>query len=247
MILSLMSNMKRTRYTSLLGLALIYLLSSSCNSTVIGEGELRKESRKIGSFNKLALNINAHVSIIIADSNSIVLVAQANILENIELKSKGRSLLIHSKQSLKTDKPIEIIMTCSAPEALEINGAGEIEIINPYKIEKSTFIINGSGDIKARPHSQQIKSTINGSGDLELKGEAEDHKIQINGSGDLKASELIVQNYRIDINGSGKVFIHVESKLNVNIMGSGDVNYIGDPEINSKITGKGEINRANKN
>ena len=59
---------------------LIGLFHSSCQRPITGEGELIKESRNIKSFNNLILNIPAHVSIVVTDSNSLTLVAQENIV-----------------------------------------------------------------------------------------------------------------------------------------------------------------------
>lgn len=222
------------------------LLQTGCKRPIIGEGELIKESMGIESFYKLSLNIPAHVSILVSDSNSAVIVAQENIVEHIELKVKNNSLVIQSDRLLKTDKPIEILITCTRLEGLEINGSGKIVIINPYRTQKANYTINGSGDIEAKVMAREIKSKINGSGDLLLLGEVENHKIQINGSGDLKAVELNSKNYDININGSGNADIAVSEKLDVSIVGSGDITYLGDPAIESNITGSGKI-KKNKN
>lgn len=219
------------------------LLQTGCRRPIKGEGELIKESRVIESFSKLSLNIPAHVSILVTDSNSAVIVAQENIVEHIELKIKNNSLVIQSDRLLKTDKPIEILITCNRLEELEINGMGKIVILNSYRTQKANYTINGSGDIEAKVIAKDIKSKINGSGDLHLLGETQNHKIQINGSGDLKAEELISKNYDIHINGSGNANISVSEKLEVSIVGSGDITYSGDPAIESNVTGSGKIKK----
>ncbi|MBK7964722.1 MAG: DUF2807 domain-containing protein [Bacteroidetes bacterium] len=222
------------------------LLQTSCRRPITGEGELIKKSREIENFSKLSLNIPAHVSILISDSNSAIIVGQENIIENIEFKVKNKGLVIHSNRTLKTDKPIEIFITCTQLEGLEINGAGKIVILNSYRTQKANYIINGSGDILATVIAKEIKSKINGSGDLHLKGETQNHKIQINGSGDLKALALKSKIYNININGSGNADISASEKLDVTIVGSGDITYLGDPAIESNITGSGKI-KKNKN
>lgn len=235
--------MKTTQHLLFSFIFSLGLLQMGCKQPIIGEGELIKESRIIKGFSKLSLNISAHVSIIVADTNSAVIVAQSNIVENIEFKLKNKTLVIQSNRILKTEEPIEIIITCTQLEGLEINGSGKIVIINPYRTQKANYTINGSGNIEAKVNSSEIKSKINGSGDLLLQGQTLSHKIQINGSGDLKAIDLNAKNYDITINGSGNAAIAVSEKLDVSIVGSGDITYSGNPIIESNVTGSGKIKK----
>jgi carbon monoxide dehydrogenase subunit G len=218
-------------------------LQMGCRRPITGEGELIKETREIESFSKLSLNVAANVSLLVTDSNSATIVAQENILEHIKFITKGNSLIIQSNRMIRTDKPIKIVITCTRPEALEINGSGKITIINSYRTQKASYTINGSGDIDAKVIAKEIKSKINGSGDLHLSGETQSHRIHINGSGDLKAGGLQANNYDININGSGNAEITVLEKLDVSIVGSGDITYSGEPAIESNITGSGKIKK----
>ena len=84
------STMKASKSLFFILFLLIGLFYSSCQRPITGEGELIKESRAIKSFNNLVLNIPAHVSILVTDSNSLAIVAQENIVENIDIKSKKK-------------------------------------------------------------------------------------------------------------------------------------------------------------
>ncbi len=220
---------------------LVGLFHSSCQRPLTGEGELIKEFRSIKSFKNLVLNIPAHVSILVTDSNSLTIVAQENIVENIEIKRKSNRLIIQSNRILKSDKPIEILITCTSLKGIELNGSGKIVIINQYSTPKANFTINGSGKIQTRLEANEIKSQINGSGEMKFSGAVQKLEIEINGSGDINAQELSVSLCDIDINGSGKAYLTVKDKLDISIVGSGDVIYAGEPSIKSNVTGNGKI------
>ncbi len=221
----------------------LVLLLSACKPPVKGEGPLVKQSREVPSFIKTELNIPARVSVIITDSTSLVVVAQANLQEYIHTKTKGETMVISTSRMLKPTKPVEIIITCPAQEALSINGSGDIHIINPYKTERLNLEINGSGDIHANVHARKIITEINGSGDLHLSGKAENHTVVVNGSGKINAEDLITEKYSIKINGSGDADIHAASKLSAKVNGSGKVRYKGQPSIDSEILGSGEVKK----
>ncbi|MBK7681205.1 MAG: DUF2807 domain-containing protein [Bacteroidia bacterium] len=224
----------------------IGLFHSSCQRPLTGEGELIKESRSIKSFNNLVLNIPAHVTMVVTDSNSLTIVAQENIAENIELKSKNQRLIIQSNRILKSEKPIEILITCTSLKGIELNGSGKIDIINQYDTPKANFVINGSGKILANLNAKEIKSKINGSGEMNFSGSTQELTLEINGSGDINAQNLTANDCDIDINGSGKAFLTVTDKLDISIVGSGDVIYAGEPIIKSSVTGNGKIKSRTK-
>ncbi|MBK9320671.1 MAG: DUF2807 domain-containing protein [Bacteroidetes bacterium] len=224
---------------------LLIFFVSACMPSVSGEGDLVKQSREVEGFQKIELNLTARVTVIIADTTSVVVVAQPNLQEYIDTKNEGETLVIRSSRSLKATKPIEIVMTCPAQEALTINGSGDIFIINPFKIEKLNLDINGSGEIHAHINTRKIVTNINGSGDVFLKGNAEMHAAEINGSGKIKAEELEVEKYQIQINGSGDADIHATSKLSVKLTGTGNITYSGQPAIESEIIGSGELKKNN--
>ncbi len=220
---------------------LLGLFHSSCQRPITGEGELIKESRNIKSFNNLVLNIPAHVSIVVTDSNSLTLVAQENIVENIDIKRKNNRLIIQSNRILKSDKPIEILITCTSLKGIELNGSGKIDIINQYSTPKANFLVSGSGKIQTNLNAKEIKSQINGSGEMNFSGTVQKLNIEINGSGDINAQDLAANSCDIDINGSGKAYLTVKDKLDIRIVGSGDVIYAGEPVIKSNVTGNGKI------
>src|SRR4030095_13973423 len=84
------------------------MLLYGCINTYHGEGESIMEQRKVGKFNKLVLNMNAIVTVTDTTEFSCSIVAQPNILEAIVTRLDGNTLVITSKGSLITNKPIEI-------------------------------------------------------------------------------------------------------------------------------------------
>lgn len=235
--------MKQFRiHTALLLLTLLY---AGCKPPVGGEGQLVKQSRDAGSFRKIELNFSARVTVIIADSTSVVVVAQRNLQEYIETKVEGETMVIGTSRMIKATKPVEIVMTCRPQEGLTVNGSGEIHVINPFKTENLNLEINGSGEIHANVHTRKTESDINGSGDLFLQGKSEIHSLEINGSGKLKAPEFSVEKYNIKINGSGDAEVHADSKLTVKLTGSGNIEYTGQPDIESEVIGSGELKKKN--
>ena len=62
---------------------LLIFFVSACMPSVSGEGDLVKQSREVEGFQKIELNLTARVTVIIADTTSVVVVAQPNLQEYI--------------------------------------------------------------------------------------------------------------------------------------------------------------------
>lgn len=222
-------------------LALIFL--SACKQSIVGEGPLVKQVRTIGEFNKLELDMSAKVTFIVADSISMVIAAQENLLDNIKTNVDGEKLEISARHGFSTNKPVEIIMTIPSLEAITVNSSGEVIGINTLSGDNLELKVVGSGDIKLNIDMKKTDIRINGSGDVKLRGTCETATTQINGSGNLEAEELITEKTKISINGSGDAAVHATGKLNAKIIGSGDIVYSGEPTVITEITGSGDVKK----
>ena len=215
----------------------------SCRPAIKGEGNIVKEERDQQDFTKIELDLSANVTIFIADSFSVLVCAQPNLLEYIETNLEKSTLEIRSDRNIKGTKPIDIIITCPSLEALNINGSGDIKVINPFTTKEIRFEITGSGNIYANLNAETIQSEINGSGEIHLMGRSADHRLEINGSGDAYTADMEAEKCRVTINGSGDAEVYATSRLIAKIVGSGNITYSGQPELTTEITGSGEIKK----
>ncbi len=230
----------------LLAISALLFLLSSCKETIHGEGPIVKETRNPGEFAKLELDIPAHITYIVADSVSMTIAAERNILEHITTEIDGRTLEIKTEKDLDPSRTIEIIMTLRTLEGINVNGSGKIRGINTMTGKEIKLEINGSGDIDGKFDYRIIRTDINGSGDAHISGKCEEQRIDINGSGNYKAEELISEICKIEISGSGDAALSVTGRLTADVVGSGNIRYQGEPAVTANITGSGEVKKSKK-
>jgi len=240
--------MKRASFNRIGSIILFFLLTSlilSCLGSIDGKGPIISESREIGQFTEITLDIPANITLVISDSAGCVMSAQKNIIDNIEIKRNGNKLRIKSKSNYRCNKPVEITIATPELENITINGSGDINVLNSVKGNSLKLNINGSGNITLNANVEDLVSKINGTGDINLIGKSSSHKIDINGSGNIKAADLETEKCKINLKGSGDAAINVNTKLDVRLIGSGDVTYKGSPTINVDITGSGSVTKIN--
>jgi hypothetical protein len=245
----------------------ILLSVTSCLKDLLcinGNSDLQTESRDAEAFSAI-LNVTA-VDVIYhkADSTSITVKAESNLIPHISTKtSDGRLEIRTDPKNACLDYNVKPVITISSPELnnLELTGSGTI---TADTLSGSTVSVKltGSGDIRSAYISAGDFSylvtgsgnsnhdkvlclnadfTITGSGDLNVKGNCTNAKMKITGSGDIKTGDFKVSAADDVISGSGNITTYVEDILTASITGSGNIYLSGNPQVSQTITGSGRI------
>lgn len=240
---------------------------SSCIESqfpVRGNGIIVTKTRRSGMFFKVENSASIDIVYKKADTTSITLRADENILEYIVTETNNNTLEIKIKPQNTylefTERPL-IIITSPKLETigmagsgafianemtgdnviLEISGSGNISV-DTVNCSDLTLILSGSGSINIKDNqSKGADMLLSGSGNINIKGQSEDCQIKISGSGEVFGENLLLLSANVIISGSGNVFISVENTLTGIISGSGNIYLKGNPEITQTTSGSGRI------
>jgi len=229
-----------------------------------GDGARVTEPRTETNFDQVRLDIPGDVYITKGEDFSIDITAQGNIIDELETEVLGSTLAITNSRCLRSYKTIRIDITMPEVAALEVDGSGDIYVLDRFNgskldlyvkgsgsidmvgdFQKTYLEVDGAGDISLDTQSEEIETRIKGSGDVSLTGVADMHNIEMEGSGNMEAFELISDICDIRIAGSGDADLNVSTELKVKIRGSGDVRYKGTPTVDADITGSGQLESVN--
>ena len=232
------------------GLILVALIMNSCIIDEVfdcehGRGDVEEEEFFVNEFTDVRLGVDADVFITQGDDHHVRVLAQGNILDELDFRVRNRTLSIGRDRCLKDYRNIEVYLTMINIEHLDISGSGSIRGENIFQVRDLGLEISGSGNIDVALEGDDIEARVSGSGDLVLEGQADVLDYRVSGSGDLESFDLQVRRADINISGSGNAEVYVTDFLDVRISGSGDVFYKGDPDIDSRISGSGRIIDAN--
>jgi len=189
-----------------------------------------------------------------------------------ELRNTGSGLLLADRsisdefEMANTGSGVVAIDTIIAGSVhLRNSGSGVVEALETVASE--VFLSQtGSGDLFAGTMSDlagfqvnhtssgslfgtlikgsQVDVRLTGSGKVVLGGDARHAEYILSSSGKIDALDLMLTDAKVNVSGSGKVYVYAEGTLDVVITSSGDVYYRGTPEnIYSRITGSGSIRR----
>ena len=211
-------------------LVLVGLLTACINGdgpvrVIQGSGNVVTETREVSGFTAVNLAGVGHLIIDQTGSESMRVTADDNILPYIETRVSGQTLIISIRDNTTFNNVTELTyqVTAETIDKLELNGAGEVEVMN----------LDG----------QDWQATLAGGGNITVSGKVETQKAELNGAGAYNAEDLQSQTATVHQNGAGIAVVQVSEQLDVNINGLGSVEYIGSPTVKKEINGLGTVSQ----
>ncbi len=205
------------------------------------------ETRNVDLFHSVDFRGHGDLHLTQGKESVLRLEGERDLLDKYRTYVENGQLIIELDAWQKSwrRKSINAYITMPEVKELKISGSGNILGKSPVTSDKLVIRVNGSGDIDLEIEAKELESRISGSGEILLKGVVESHEYQISGSGELKGYDLVTENLKIKISGSGKCEVFVSNKLDVKVSGNGKVYYRGNPKIvNQRISGSGTIRKV---
>jgi len=241
--------MKTTWWKTGIAVTVILMMALvSCEDYIVGingQGEIVEETVYIDDIDGFVSTICADIYLTQGDRQEVVIKAQQNIIDNIELDRIDDGIwTIRYDRMVTHSKPVRIYITVPNLTRAAVSGSGSVEGQTPFKnLDRLKLLVSGSGSIELDAECESMDALISGSGNMHITGTAEDLDLVVSGSGDFGASGLVTKRSEITISGSGNARITAEEFLRVLISGSGDVYYLGDPDLDVHVSGSGNVLR----
>ncbi|MDF1543864.1 MAG: DUF2807 domain-containing protein [bacterium] len=193
-------------------------------NTEKGSGDLETVSFDLDSFSRIKAQGSSDIYIKIGREQSVELTCDDNLIDNMIIKVRGKSLIIDSEGSFSTRKGPRIDITVPSLESMSLSGSGDVEIEG----------LNG-GEFDYR---------LSGSGDLRAEGKLEFLEIKLTGSGDIDTRDLIAEEVDCRLSGSGDIQVYASESFDGSVSGSGDITYYGKPKhVDRSVSGSGSIRK----
>lgn len=234
----------------LLVLTSVVVLAGSCRfvtgERIRGNGNMKTENRNETGFRGVESSGSFDLYVSSAASNTVKIEAEENLLPYIETYVDGDILKIDTKDGYWLNPKRQIKIFVSAPDYRRIKSSGSGNIIGENKIVatgKLDMGVSGSADIKMEVDAPEVDADIAGSGNLQLTGKTKVFRGSVAGSGNVRCMDLLSEETRIDVAGSGDAEVYASVSLDVSVAGSGDVRYKGNAKVNSHIAGSGSVKK----
>ena len=204
-LIKMKTNVRNYLLTALL---VVPVLFSSCDKGVIGisgDGEIVEATLDVRDFDGFVNNIAADIYVTQGDEFSVVIEAQENIIDNLNIDEVDNGIwTIKYYRMVRWAKDVKIYITMPELTKARINGSGDIVGENAFNgMDKLKLTIAGSGKINLEAYAEEVDLKIIGSGDIYLVGECDFLDCSISGSGGIHAFKMLAGEAGINVSGSG--------------------------------------------
>ena len=244
--------MKKVIAAVMVALILVSGLVVSCAGVKVqGSGNLINETYDISDFTRIKVENGFQVEVTESDSFSVVAIVDDNVLEHIDVKKSGDTLILKPKWN-RSFRSVTLSAKVTMPDIdkIELSGGAKVDI-NGFDSSNNLTIklsegshLNGSvtaGDVNLSL-SGGSHVTLSGSANelvangsegsqVTLSGSAENIVIKGSGGSHFNLQDYSVSNADINLSGGSRADIDVDGILNVNISGRSEVGYTGEPTL----------------
>lgn len=200
----------------------IFCLTTPCKA-------VDKNKLNIRPFHKLEVKGGVEVEIIQSDQCGILIVAQDNYRDLVDIEQNDNVLTISMDISKRvvfyTTGTNKVVVYTDDFKKLRVSGESEVRIPKPFYFKDSLSIEKkGSGDFDGTIKVDDFRLDAKGSGSLQTTVKCLDFDLNFNGSGNHKIQITDALKGKIITSGSGNVNADIFSKmLDSNKSGSGEL------------------------
>jgi len=214
-------------------------------NSVKGSGNVVSQDFDLTGFESITVSNGADLILTQGEAYSVIIEAEDNILELLEVEVGERGLNIGLEEFvfLQNTEPIKVKVTMPEVSTLTVEGSGSVVSNGRLSGDRIIVRIYGSGDVNVEVEVEEFNSRIIGSGDVNVRGTTREYIAIIEGSGDVNSLSLNAEDVEARISGSGSMMLFASKTLDINIEGSGNVMYKGEAKITKSISGSGDISK----
>jgi len=236
-------------------------LAAGCTvgTVVTGSGNVLTREMEYRDFNKLEVSHAFEAEISRADSFSVTISADDNIMEFLDVRQRGDTLQIGLKPGyayVSTTQRATVTMPelrslelsgasrgkmngfgSAQPLSLDISGASSLEL-NDISAGDSEFNVSGASKVSGSIQIQNTELEVSGASGVDLNGSAEDIIAEASGASTMELSDFGVNNAEVELSGASRATVNVSGQLDIDLSGASKLSYSGSPTL-GKVTVSG--------
>jgi hypothetical protein len=209
------------------------------------------EAFDLSDFTGIKAENGFQVEVTESDSFSVVAIVDDNVLEHIDVKKSGDTLILRPKWN-RSFRSVTLSAKVTMPDIdkVELSGGAKVEINGfdssndlPIKLSGGSHLngstsagdvnlsLSGGSHVTLSGSVNNLIANLSGGSHVTLSGSADSIDIKGSGGSHFNLQDYSVSDADINLSGGSHADVNVNGTLNVDISGSSEVTYIGEPTI----------------
>jgi hypothetical protein len=182
-------------------------------STIRGSGNVVTQEEAITGFDRLDVSQGFQVDVRQGDTFSVVIRADDNLVEHVQVAKEGSTLVIGLKRSLSYSLQ---------------NVTLEADVTMP---ELTRADLSGGSHLRGDVEAGDVTFNLSGGSHVTLSGSAGNLTVDADGGSHAKLADLTVVDADVDASGGSHVTINPSGRLDAVAKGGSHVRYLGNPTL----------------
>ncbi|MCF8233485.1 MAG: DUF2807 domain-containing protein [Bacteroidales bacterium] len=190
-----------------------------------GDGNVIKTEIQIDNFEKIDVNGIINLYLMQGDEPSLFLETDENLFDNVKVEMLGDLLKIWSK-NIRNYTELNLYLTCTQLESIDISGAAEIESKDRLILDELSINQSGASELSLEIVVEELKAKTSGASEMKLSGSAQHFYLQTSGASKADARNLEADYVTVDASGVSNAKVNANIKLNANSSGAADISSV---------------------
>lgn len=231
-----------------LALCLVVALMAGCAVISIeGSGNVVSQTEEFTGFGKVSVSHTFEVEIRQAESFSVVVRVDDNIVEHLQVVKRGSTLEIGLKPGNSydiSDATMEAEVAMPELTGLELSGSSKATITGFGSSKDLAIDLSGSSSLRGDIEAGNVRIDASGSSSLLLTGSGRHLRVNASGSSEIELADFVVDDADIEASGGSDVSVDAGGTLTVDASGGSRVTYLGNPTLGSvEMSGGASVER----
>jgi Putative auto-transporter adhesin, head GIN domain len=230
----------------------VLVISSGCREIggrrIRGSGEIKTEARTVSSFNSVQVSGAIDVYIKQDSVSSVKVVADDNLMEYIEVETRGSTLEIHTRRgvNIRTTDKIKVYVSNPSYKELEASGASSIRGENKIISTEALFVgLSGASDGRLDIDAPKVSIEVSGASNVTMRGKTKDIEADASGASKIKCFDLLAENVNVESTGASHAEVYASVKIIPHASGASSVLYKGNAVVeDKKESGASNVRKA---
>ncbi len=207
-------------------------------NSIVGNGNIVKQQRTIGSFSKLTVRVGMRVQIAAGDAGTAELEGESNILEHVltEVKNGELTVMLAQNKSYNQTKGVTVTIHVAKLDNILVSTGCSVQSELPIQSDNLTATVETGSRITFPVATKKLKLTVKDGSQANIQGTAAEADIRMSGAGKLTADKLTIARANVQLDGASRADIHVTETLSASADGVSTVNFTGNPTVTSMET-----------
>lgn len=209
-------------------------------------GDIRTEEMFFTDFSSVDVGNAFEVKITEGSQYEVIVKADENIFEDIEITQTGNSLNIGFKPgSFPWNRHREIEITMPELQELILSGASHGTVEGFSSSNDFSLTLSGASSLDmVDMYIGNSEIEVSGASRLDLSGTANNLVAIVSGASNIDLSDCPVNDANVHVSGASRASINIEGRLDAEVSGASTLEYMGEPTLgNIQTSGASTITK----